>query len=407
MTLLYFVLGPVPILAHFISAMIGTIVVRNIYRTTALFGGPSAANLCAGIWAILPSFVFVTSLAVRDHLIHLLISSIIYYMVRIEIRNEIHGNLHAAACLGLAYFGCYLRPHQVLFIMGAFVISGFTTFFWGQRKSPSTRLYLRILGAGAIILILFGNTQCFYVVNNTFKAGPHFINMMNNTRFAFIHGHTFNRWRNLKVALEKRENVKEELARVLQRRKDNQQSVDSETIEELHGRLEESEAVAKKAKEGFDKVKKEVYGSISRQATSIMFAHKNDLSWDVFLIRLPLRVVVYLLSPFPWQTQTGFLKVAVLENLVFYFFLLAGLLSVPALFRSRSGWSHFVLAYIFLSLIAYGLAQGNLGTGYRHRMQFVWLFFIPGAIYLSEKFGQWKGGLQEEPQDVMKMERIR
>ncbi len=138
-----------------------------------------------------------------------------------------------------------------------------------------------------------------------------------------------------------------------------------------------------------------------------MFAHKNDLSWDVFLIRLPLRVVVYLLSPFPWQTQTGFLKVAVLENLVFYFFLLAGLLSVPALFRSRSGWSHFVLAYIFLSLIAYGLAQGNLGTGYRHRMQFVWLFFIPGAIYLSEKFGQWKGGLQEEPQDVMKMERIR
>ena len=56
---------------------------------------------------------------------------------------------------------------------------------------------------------------------------------------------------------------------------------------------------------------------------------------------------------------------------------------------TQLGMVRFILAYIFVSLVAYGLTSGNVGTAYRHRMQFVWLLFIPGSIYLVSFFSLW------------------
>lgn len=78
------------------------------------------------------------------------------------------------------------------------------------------------------------------------------------------------------------------------------------------------------------------------------------------------------------------------QALIFYLFLVAGTFWIPRLFRSRLGIAGFALAYLFISLVVYGLAEGNIGTAYRHRTEFVWLLFIPGAAYLTDRLKRWR-----------------
>ena len=100
-------------------------------------------------------------------------------------------------------------------------------------------------------------------------------------------------------------------------------------------------------------------------------------------MRLPIRALLYLFSPFPWQIETSFIKVAVWENLVFYVLFSAGLCWLPLFPRAHLSKSKFILIYLLLSIMVYGVVQSNVGTGYRHRMQFIWLLYIPGAAFLS------------------------
>jgi hypothetical protein len=128
------------------------------------------------------------------------------------------------------------------------------------------------------------------------------------------------------------------------------------------------------------------YVSGTDVGTTVKMASKPDHSLGQFLTRIPLRMGEFLLSPFPWQHQTSFLKVAIAENLVFYGFLIFGALWLIALPRLEFHGIRFVLLFFWVSALAHGLIEVNVGTAYRHRMQFIWLAFIPGAAYLTAHF---------------------
>ena len=72
-----------------------------------------------------------------------------------------------------------------------------------------------------------------------------------------------------------------------------------------------------------------------------------------------------------------------------YGFLIFGLISVPLLLRSNPSQVRFMLLYMVFSVAVYSLIEGNVGTGYRHRMQFGWGLLIPGAIYLTKSLPGW------------------
>jgi len=131
-----------------------------------------------------------------------------------------------------------------------------------------------------------------------------------------------------------------------------------------------------------------LYVSVYRDdvGTTVKMAPKPDHSLGQFLTRIPLRIGEFLLSPFPWQHQTSFLKVAIAENLVFYGFLIFCALWVIALPRLEFHGIRFVLLFFGVSALAHGIIEVNVGTAYRHRMQFIWLAFIPGAAYLTAHF---------------------
>jgi hypothetical protein len=95
---------------------------------------------------------------------------------------------------------------------------------------------------------------------------------------------------------------------------------------------------------------------------------------------LPRGVAVVLFWPYPWQaTSNAAVRVARLENLVWYPVLLVGLIGLGQVLRHRA-----VLLVPLLLAGGLGLAsaltEGNFGTAYRHRGEFVWVAAILAAV---------------------------
>jgi len=117
--------------------------------------------------------------------------------------------------------------------------------------------------------------------------------------------------------------------------------------------------------------------------TTLLYAEKRDNNLIEFMLRIPVRILVLVLSPLPWQTGSNFLKIAIVENFILYAFLILAILGYVMKIPFQTYSSPFLFAYLLISLFVYGVTEGNLGTAYRHRMQFLWILYIPGCVFLE------------------------
>lgn len=108
------------------------------------------------------------------------------------------------------------------------------------------------------------------------------------------------------------------------------------------------------------------------------------------LRHLPRGLSVMLLEPYPWQrTGNARLRFAQLESVVWYPLLAFGVIGTRDLWRHKR-----VLLFPLLfgggTVILYSLTEGNFGTAYRHRGEFVWvvaLFAAFGVRRLADRYG--------------------
>jgi len=56
---LFLVMGPAQLTAHILVSILSVVIIRNVYRTTEILAGNTAAAIVAGVWTLLPSIVFV------------------------------------------------------------------------------------------------------------------------------------------------------------------------------------------------------------------------------------------------------------------------------------------------------------------------------------------------------------
>ena len=423
----YFVLGPVPLTVQIFSALAGMLIVRNIYLATEDLAGRRAALLTAGLWAVLPSFVFVTAQPSRDTVVILMLTMIIRWMIGIERGGERRVVLKSGGCVLLAFGLCLFRAHQMIFVVGALAIAGLSTFGWDRGKPPLTFWCLRGIGVSVVLisgLLFFAGSNCFWDLRYAlYGMDRTFAGSLSASRLSFVYPGNFKKLHKQTVAKLQSE---PEYKKVLRNKKAAEESfraakgeleamqkkgAQESAIFEMKRKVGAAKNVLEKASNDFrslidgwrltkdipEKIRSKKSLAGPDDGTKLIFADAVDISYLDFALRLPLRVGVFLLSPLPWQSNTAFLKVAVAENLIFYLFLIAGVAGIRAMGRSRLGMARFVLAYIFVSLTAYGLTSGNVGTAYRHRMQFVWLLFIPGSVYLGLLFSVWVDKIKRLP----------
>jgi hypothetical protein len=99
--------------------------------------------------------------------------------------------------------------------------------------------------------------------------------------------------------------------------------------------------------------------------------------WDVLRFA-PVGSALFLLTPFPWQLVSGVHAAAAMENLVLYALLLFGIIRWRVLLKAYGRPEvQFLWLLVGISLFAYGVIEGNVGTAYRHKMQIVpWLVIV-------------------------------
>jgi hypothetical protein len=114
------------------------------------------------------------------------------------------------------------------------------------------------------------------------------------------------------------------------------------------------------------------------------FASVQYDSWLDVIKSAPWLSLYFLLSPFPWQMSNPVQALASIENLLFWGFLLLSALQTGRLLRAGAARIFFMLLFIAGAVILFGLVEGNVGTGYRHKMHVIPYIMAIGCIFLSE-----------------------
>lgn len=108
----------------------------------------------------------------------------------------------------------------------------------------------------------------------------------------------------------------------------------------------------------------------------------NDLSSNIR--HLPRGVIAVLFRPFPWETSTSTASTfAKLDNLVWYVIAGLGILGLWTVRRRRE--FALIVLLVFGTIGVYALAEGNLGTAFRHRGEAVWAVALLACAFLDQR----------------------
>lgn len=95
---------------------------------------------------------------------------------------------------------------------------------------------------------------------------------------------------------------------------------------------------------------------------------------------LPIGMTFFLFAPFPWMLR-NFRQLITMPEMVVWWYLALRYL-IPGIregLRLRAGHTTTICSVALLSIMAYGLVEGNVGTAYRHRAQVLPLLLILAA----------------------------
>lgn len=170
----------------------------------------------------------------------------------------------------------------------------------------------------------------------------------------------------------------------------------------LRRRAERLRAKADRLRERIDELRRQVAARVATPSDvrpiPLLEEDGSESSFDANVAHLPRGVSVMLLEPFPWASggSTG-LQLARAETLLWYPVLALALIGVMNLWRHRR-----VLLFPFVAggalVVVYALSEGNLGTAYRHRGEFVWAVAVFAGFGVA-RVSAWIRKRRAEPGD--------
>jgi hypothetical protein len=104
-----------------------------------------------------------------------------------------------------------------------------------------------------------------------------------------------------------------------------------------------------------------------------------------FLLYLPVGLLVAWLAPFPWQWGSILQITTIPEMLVYYallFYLIAG---IKYIINHKMNKAGIIVNFVFIMQLVLAVAEGNIGTLFRHRAMILPLIFILASIGFAER----------------------
>lgn len=159
---------------------------------------------------------------------------------------------------------------------------------------------------------------------------------------------------------------------------------DEATKQRLQGEAAKLEMVSDQRREKLERERSiaETFPEPVARAPAPVVAPVVEDDLEANITHLPRGVTLMLLEPLPWRAPTSTNMLFARIETIFWYPLLvlaaAGLISV----RRHLAVMVFPLLAGGGMLLAYGLAEGNIGTAYRHRGEFVWVVALLAAMGL-------------------------
>lgn len=113
------------------------------------------------------------------------------------------------------------------------------------------------------------------------------------------------------------------------------------------------------------------------------------------LVYLPLGLVYFLFAPFPWAISSPLQVLTLPETLLWYALAPFAVLGIRDAVRRDYAQGLLILGVIAISVSSYALVEGTFGTAYRHRSQFLPLFFVFAAQGLARVWERRKQEREE------------
>jgi 4-amino-4-deoxy-L-arabinose transferase-like glycosyltransferase len=132
-----------------------------------------------------------------------------------------------------------------------------------------------------------------------------------------------------------------------------------------------------------------------------LFPDLEFRSWGDILAFVPIGATYFLFGPFPWEARGALDGLAAAENLLLYAAVALACIRPWTLGVLRRREVVPLVGFTVLGIAAFGAIEGNLGTAYRHKMQFlpfVLLLLAPAWPVLGNG-GSHPARMAEDPSD--------
>jgi hypothetical protein len=104
--------------------------------------------------------------------------------------------------------------------------------------------------------------------------------------------------------------------------------------------------------------------------------------WDVFRW-MPLRMIHFALGPFPWTVKNSFMLLACIESMALVVILFMAFTADARRLYSRHARLYlFLFLFALVGLVSSAVIDSNYGTAMRHKMNFIFIFFIFSSAFL-------------------------
>jgi len=107
---------------------------------------------------------------------------------------------------------------------------------------------------------------------------------------------------------------------------------------------------------------------------------------------MPLLVVYFIASPFPWQITKATQLAALADSSVIWVICFLFFLEARSFARRNKKWAIILFTYLILGICASSIVQTNMGGSERHRIMFT-IFLLPFAAH---KILNWRRGKKRE-----------
>jgi hypothetical protein len=365
LTYLYRIFGPQMVVGQLWVTVVGAAAAAVTARIAMEFMARKHALLVGLILAFLPSQVMWSSVIMKDASVWLALASI-GAAVAVAARSRGLQLLGLGVVIGAAlYFLGHLRQHTLVVACIALVIASFA----GRKDLMPARVLGALLLAVGIPLLVGIGPAGYDLVANAGSLEERRLGMAAQANTAFVAANP------LPTPPEAVELY------------DQQAEIDSLLVAE-QARL--AALLAKGAEAGTgaaaDAARKiaqleERKAEVATQIASLPPAPVGEESGNPDLAHLPKGLEVMLFEPTPWYPGgSAPLKLARAETLIWYPLLVLASIGLVTSLRRYLRSMLFPVVVGGGILILYALTEGNIGTAYRHRGEFVWVVALLAGL---------------------------